>query len=96
MEKTFEKALFKSSEKLVEKQVEKNKVFLVTNEGVELAKGGKIPSNLIENPFRSSSYGIGQGRNFIEKLRIDPARFAELSHFHVNGQPNKLKIWRWF
>ncbi len=71
-------------------------VFIVTREGVVLPRGAKIPSNLVENQFRSSSYGIGTGRNFVEELRIDPPRFAEPSHFHVNDQGNKLTIWRWF
>jgi RHS repeat-associated protein len=87
-----EESISSSSAILLEEQ----SVFIVTKEGVVLPRGGIIPSNLVENQFRSSTYGTGVGRNFVEKLRIDPPRFAEPSHFHVNGQGNKLTIWRWF
>lgn len=65
-------------------------VFTVTRDGVELSKDLKIPSNLVENPFRTSSYGEIQNGKFIEKLRIDPATMPgkkgpNVSHFHING-----------
>lgn len=65
-------------------------VFTVTKDGVVLPKGIEIPSDLVENPYRSSSYGIIKDGKFIETLRIDPAtapgyKGPNTSHFHLNG-----------
>ncbi|WP_317126437.1 RHS repeat domain-containing protein [Pedobacter psychroterrae] len=65
-------------------------VFTVTREGVVLPKGTKIPDNLVENPFRSSSYGEMINGKFVEKLRIDPPTPVNMKgpgvgHFHLNG-----------
>ncbi len=73
-----------------------SKFFIVTKDGVVLPKGAKIPWDLKENTFRSSSYGVIKDGTFIEKIRIDPARFAEPSHFHLNGKGTKLTKWSWF
>lgn len=75
-------------------QAESN-VFLVTKEGVVLPKGAKIPSEFVENPFRSSNYGIIENGKFVEKLRIDPATPAGMkgpnfSHYHLNGSGKHL------
>jgi len=77
-------------------------VFIVTKEGVVLPKGAKIPSQFIENPFRSSNYGIMQNGKFVEKLRIDPAAPAGMkgpnfSHYHLNGSGKHLTgNWPWW
>jgi hypothetical protein len=82
-------------------QAEKS-IILVTKEGVALPKGAKIPSEFVENPFRSSNYGIIQDGKFIEKLRIDPATPAGMkgpnySHYHLNGSGNHLiGNWPWW
>jgi hypothetical protein len=79
-----------------------SKVFLVTKEGVVLPKGAKIPSEFIENPFRSSNYGIMENEKFVEKLRIDPATPAGMkgpnfSHYHLNGSAKHLtENWPWW
>jgi len=64
--------------------------FIVTKEGVVLPRNAYIPENYIENPYRSSSYGVYENGKFIEKLRIDPAtqpgfKGPNKSHFHING-----------
>src|SRR5699024_5798246 len=79
-----------------------SKVFLVTKEGVVLPKGAKIPSEFVENPFRSSNYGIIENGKFVEKLRIDPATPAGMkgpnfSHYHLNGSGKHLTgNWPWW
>ncbi len=79
-----------------------SKVFLVTKEGVVLPKGAKIPGEFVENPFRSSSYGIMDKGKFIEKLRIDPAtpggmKGPNFSHFHLDGSSKHLtNNWPWW
>jgi RHS repeat-associated protein len=81
-------------------QVE-SKVFLVTKEGVVLPKGAKIPTEFVENPFRSSNYGIIENGKFVEKLRIDAAtppgmKGPNFSHYHLNGGGNHLTgDWPW-
>jgi hypothetical protein len=82
-------------------QAESN-VFLVTKEGVVLPKGAKIPSEFVENPFRSSNYGIVENGKFIEKLRIDPPTPANMkgpnfSHYHLNGRGKHFTgNWPWW
>jgi len=66
-------------------------IFTVTQDGVVLPKGVNIPKNLIENPFRKSSYGEMIEGKFVEKLRIDPATPAGMkgpntSYFHIDGK----------
>ncbi|RMZ60053.1 hypothetical protein D1632_10705 [Chryseobacterium nematophagum] len=66
------------------------KPFVVTKEGVVLPRNAYIPKNYIENPYRSSSYGVYENGKFIEKLRIDPAtqkgfKGPNENHFHING-----------
>ena len=46
-------------------------VFTVTKEGVALPKEAKMPSNYVQNPHRSSNYGVFENGKFVEKLRID-------------------------
>ncbi|TYR30799.1 RHS repeat-associated core domain-containing protein, partial [Sphingobacterium phlebotomi] len=78
-----------------------SKVFLVTNEGVVLPKGAKIPDEFVVNPFRSSNYGIIENGKFIEKLRIDPPtpinmKGPNVSHFHLDGGKEHIfDISRW-
>jgi RHS repeat-associated protein len=87
---------------VVLEEVAEESVILVTNEGVALPKGATIPSEFIENPFRSSNYGIMENGKFIEKLRIDPATPAGMkgpnfSHYHLNGSGKHLtKNWPWW
>jgi RHS repeat-associated protein len=66
-------------------------VIQITKDGVALPKGRNIPSDLIENPYRSGSYGRinpNTGK-FEEILRIDPATLKgkkgpNYSHYHLN------------
>ena len=83
-----------------ETNVGKN-VFTVTKEGVVLPKGAKIPSQFIQNPYRSSSYGILENGKFVEKLRIAPPtapgfKGPNYSHFHLNGSGKHLTNWLWW
>ncbi len=77
-------------------------IFTVTREGIVLPKGAKIPAQFIENPYRSSSYGLIKNGKFIETLRIDPPTPAGMkgpnfSHFHLNGSGAHLtKNWPWW
>ena len=77
-------------------------VFLVTENGVVLPKGAKIPSNFIENPYRTLSYGLMENGKFVEKLRIDPATPAgikgpNVSHYHLNGTgKHYMGNWPWW
>ena len=82
-------------------KAEANSVFTVTKDGVVLPKDVKIPSNLVENPFRASSYGEIKNGKFIETLRIDPAtapgmKGPNVSHFHINGSGKHIfDITKW-
>lgn len=72
-----------------------NNIIQVTNEGVALSPGIKIPKDLIENPYRSGSYGVILDGKFKETLRIDPPtptgkKGPEYSHFHINGDKEHL------
>lgn len=66
-----------------------------------LPKGVKIPNEFVENPFRSSNYGVMENGKFVEKLRIDPATPVNMkgpgvSHFHLDGgKEHILDISRW-
>ncbi len=81
-----------------------NSIFTVTNNGIVLPKGAKIPSNLIENPNRSGSYGTMQNNKFIEKLRLDSAtpinkKGPGVSHFHLDGKKEHIfdiSKWPWW
>lgn len=51
----------------------------------------KIPSNYVENPNRSGSYGEIVNGKFVERLRIDPPtphgkEGPNYSHYHKNGK----------
>ncbi len=48
-------------------------IYTVTKEGVVLPKGAKILGEFVQNPYRSSSYGVLKDGKIVEKLRIDPA-----------------------
>jgi len=81
------------------KMAENKEVYTATKEGVVLPKGTKIPSGYIENPNRSSSYGIMENGKFVEKLRIDQATSPGIkgpnnSHIHINGGNHSTK-WPW-
>ena len=70
---------------------ETKSVIYVTKDGVALPSGKNIPSNLVENKFRSGSYGEIKDGKFKEVLRIDSAtprgkKGPEYSHFHINGE----------
>ena len=70
---------------------ETKSVIYVTKDGVALPPGKNIPSNLVENKFRSGSYGEIKDGKFKEVLRIDSAtprgkKGPEYSHFHINGE----------
>lgn len=76
-------------------------IIAVTKDGVALPKGYKIPDNLVENPYRSGSYGEMKDGKFMEKLRIDQAtslgkKGPYTSHYHLDGKgkhdtdPDKL------
>jgi hypothetical protein len=78
-------------------------VFTVTKEGVALPKGAKIPSNYVQNPYRSSNYGVFENGKFVEKLRIDQAtppgfKGPNQSHFHLNngGHIFDASKWPWW
>lgn len=68
-------------------------VIHVTADGVALPPGSKydIPSNYVENPHRSGSYGEIVNGKYKEKLRIDPPTQTGMagpnySHYHKNGK----------
>lgn len=78
-------------------------VITVTKDGVALPPGAKIPPELIENPYRSSSFGIIKEGKFIETLRIDAAtppgfKGPNQSHFHLNngGHIFDSSKWPWW
>jgi hypothetical protein len=69
-------------------------VIQVTKDGVALPPVRTVPSELVENPFRSGSYGKinSETGKFQEVLRIDPAtpkgqRGPSYSHYHLDGGP---------
>ncbi len=75
-------------------------VFTVTKEGVVLPKGAKIPSNYVQNPYRSSNYGVFENEKFVEKLRIDPAtppgfKGPNQSHFHLDNGGHTFDATKW-
>ncbi|MHB8125651.1 MAG: RHS repeat-associated core domain-containing protein [Desulfitobacteriaceae bacterium] len=72
-------------------------VIQVTKDGVALPKGRSIPSNLVENPYRSGSYGkiSPETGKFEETIRIDPAtpkgkKGPDYSHYHLDGEHEHL------
>ena len=72
-----------------------NGVIHVTPQGVALPPGRVIPKGLVENPYRSGSYGVMENGKFKETLRIDPATARgqagpERSHYHLNGGKEHL------
>lgn len=63
-------------------------------------KGTNIPNNLIENPFRSSNYGVIENGKYIERLRIDPGTLPgvkgpNVSHFHLNDGKHIFDLNKW-
>ena len=82
-----------------------NNARVVTPDGVVLPEGATIPSHLVENPHRTSSYGTIDAKGiFHELLRIDPGTPAGMkgpntSHFHLNGGKNHIfdvNKWPWW
>jgi hypothetical protein len=72
--------------------------FIVTKDGVVLPKGAKIPESYIENPNRSSSYGVIKNGKFSEKLRIDAGtkpgyKGPQESHIHINNGDEHFTKW---
>ena len=75
--------------------VDSSNVIYVTKEKVALPPGLNIPENLVENPYRSGSYGKIVNGKYMETLRIDPPTPAgrkgpEYSHFHINGDKEHI------
>jgi len=77
---------------------------IVTKDGIVLPKGANIPSEFIENPLRSGSYGIMENGTFFEKIRIDPGTLPgfkgpNFSHFHIDGGKKHIfdiNKWPWW
>ena len=70
-----------------------DEVIQVTKEGVALLPTAKykLPTDYVQNPYRSGSYGEYDGGKFIERLRIDPptppgTKGPNYSHYHKNGK----------
>jgi hypothetical protein len=83
----------KDAEKAVTEGIAEQRVFQVTPDGVALPPESKyaIPSEYVENPYRSGSYGEVVNGKFSEKLRIDPptppgSKGPNYSHYHLNGK----------
>ena len=86
---------------------ETSKVIQVTPDGIALPPGRNIPDNLVENPFRSGSYGIidQNTQKYFEVLRIDPPtpvgrKGPQYSHYHIYGSkehyvPGYNDYWPW-
>lgn len=80
---------------------EKKGVFIVTKDGVVLPKGAEIPSEFVENPFRSGNYGVYVNGKYVEKVRIDPptpinSKGPNISHFHLdNGKDHITDASKW-
>jgi len=75
-------------------------VFTVTKDGVVLPKGARIPDEFVQNPYRSSNYGIIENGNYVEKVRIDygtPPGFKgpNDSHFHLDNGKHIFDPTRW-
>ena len=90
-----------STKRIVQGKVNIEKdVFIITEEGVVLPRGARIPGIFKQNPYRSSSYGIFENGKFIEKLRIDAATQPGLkgpnrSHFHLNSKGHIFDQSKW-
>lgn len=79
-------------------------VIFVTKNGVSLPKGARIPSNFIENPWRSGDYGEIINGTFKSKVRIDQGtqpgfKGPNVNHFHLNGKSEHIfdiNRWPWW
>jgi hypothetical protein len=75
-------------------------IITVTEKGVALPKRAKIPSEFVQNPYRSSSYGVFENGKFMERLRIDQAtpsgfKGPNQSHFHLNNGSHIFNQAKW-
>jgi len=83
--------------------MEMGDVFTVTEAGVVMPKGAKIPAGFEANAHRGGSFGVMENGRFVEKVRIDPGTLPGFkgnskSHFHLKNGPENFNpnSWPWW